>query len=188
MSKLTFERRLNKSLVMKNIRNLILFAALISFIACQGPYHKSEKKPVKIGLKDAIAKNNSKDDADSAEPKEDIEETATLDNKGVGPVENVEIGDGIDQAMADAGKETFNTLCIACHKLEGRFVGPPLKDVTKFRSPEWIMNMILDPDKMLDEDPVAQALLDKYGAPMVNLGLSNDEAREVLEYFRSLQE
>lgn len=45
--------------------------------------------------------------------------------------------------------------------------------------------MILDPDTMLQEDPVAIALLEEYIAPMANMGLTEDEAREVLEYLRT---
>lgn len=164
------------------IKNVLLFVPLFFFLACQGPYHKPEKKPLKIGIQDL----SSVDEGEAVEDEgESIEDVPTLDNKGVGPIENVELGDDIDQAMADAGEETFNTFCIACHQLETRMVGPALKDVLKLRSPEWTMNMILDPDTMLSDDPVAKELLDIYGAPMANLGLTEDQARELIEYFRT---
>ncbi len=166
---------------MRIIKNLLLFTPLFFFLACQGPYHKDEKKPIKIGIQElAVVEEEGE-----AEEKESMTETPTLDNKGVGPITEVEISDDINQDMAAAGETTFNTLCIACHQMESRTVGPPLGKVTKMRSPEWIMNMILDPDAMLDEDPVAIALLEEYIAPMANLGLSEEEAREVLEYLRT---
>jgi hypothetical protein len=55
------------------------------------------------------------------------------------------------------------------------------------RSPEWIMNMILNPEQMVKEDPIAQQLLVEYNmAPMANQGLTEDQARKIVEYFRTL--
>ena len=47
--------------------------------------------------------------------------------------------------------------------------------------------MILDPEKMVKEDPVAMELLKRYLAPMANQSLTDDEARKILEYFRTLE-
>ena len=56
------------------------------------------------------------------------------------------------------------------------------------RSPEWVMNMILDPEKMIKEDPLARELLIEFnGSPMANQNLSEEDARAVLEYFRTLK-
>ena len=47
--------------------------------------------------------------------------------------------------------------------------------------------MILDPEKMVQEDPIAkQLLIDFNGSPMANQNLTDEEARAVLEYFRTL--
>lgn len=173
---------------MRNIRNLLLFVALFSFLACQGPYDKPEKKPVKIGLAAKRAKKIQQEKDKEKGEVQKAEDMVTLDNKGVGPIDHVDIPDEINQDMAAAGKETFNTMCIACHKLKQRFVGPALSDVLSFRSPEWVMNMILDPGKMLEEDPVAKQMLEEYGAPMANLGLSKEQARELVEFFRTTKE
>ena len=49
------------------------------------------------------------------------------------------------------------------------------------------MNMILNPDGMLKEDPIAQALLKEYNnAIMLNQNLSEEDARAVAEYLRTL--
>ena len=49
------------------------------------------------------------------------------------------------------------------------------------------MNMILNPDVMVQEDPIAKKLLmENNGSPMANQNLTNEEARAVLEYFRTL--
>ena len=56
------------------------------------------------------------------------------------------------------------------------------------RSPEWTMNMILNPEEMVKKDPLAKELLIKFnGSPMANQNLTEDEARQVLEYFRTLK-
>ena len=50
------------------------------------------------------------------------------------------------------------------------------------------MNMILDPEGMVNNDPLAKQLLLEYnGSPMANQNLTEDEARSILEYFRTLQ-
>ena len=49
------------------------------------------------------------------------------------------------------------------------------------------MNMILNPDVMVNEDPLAKDLLMEFnGSPMANQNLTEDEARAILEYFRTL--
>lgn len=102
---------------------------------------------------------------------------------GVGPVKKVELGP-LDPAKAKAGAAVFETKCSACHKFEERYVGPPLKGVTQRRTPEWIMNMILNPEEMCREDPEARKLLGEYMVQMTFQNVSQDEARNILEYFR----
>lgn len=92
----------------------------------------------------------------------------------------------IDAALAAQGEADYTTRCTTCHKLDERYVGPPLRDVLTRRSPGWVMNMILAPDKMIVTDPEAQALLAEYSIPMTNQNLTEDEARAILEYLRQL--
>lgn len=109
------------------------------------------------------------------------------DNKGIGPVKNVTLGETVDQAMADAGAVIYKEKCTACHKPDKRFIGPAPKGILERRTPEWIMNMILNPEQMVKEDPIAKQLLMDYNlSPMANQNLTEDEARKVLEYFRTL--
>ncbi len=116
----------------------------------------------------------------------EVEQTAEATvNKGIGPVENLEMA-AIDDAMASKGEVTFNTKCTACHTMDSKVIGPPLAGVTERRSPEWIMNLVLNPTEMLAKDDDAKALLEEYNnVPMAPLGLTEDEAREVLEYLRT---
>lgn len=90
----------------------------------------------------------------------------------------------IDAELAALGEADFTTRCTTCHRMGERYVGPDLADVVDRRSPEWIMNMILAPDKMIVADADAQALLAEYSVPMTNQNLTHDEARAILEYLR----
>jgi hypothetical protein len=110
-----------------------------------------------------------------------------LDNKGVGPITSVTWNDEIDTELAAKGEEKYNAICTACHMAEQRMIGPALKGVYDRRSPEWVMNMILNPDGMLKEDPIAKALLKEHNnAIMLNQNLSEEEARAVAEYLRTM--
>ena len=109
-------------------------------------------------------------------------------NHGVGPVNSFSLPEEIDQALADKGAEIYESKCTACHKPDKKFIGPAPKDILSRRTPAWIMNMILAPDKMVLEDPIAKKLLIEFnGSPMANQGLSEEDARAVLEYFRTLK-
>jgi mono/diheme cytochrome c family protein len=103
--------------------------------------------------------------------------------KGVGPITNLELA-ALDPELAATGEETFIVKCSACHKMDDRYVGPPLRDVTQRRTPEFVMNMILNPEGMVAEHPEVRALLAQYAVPMANQNLTEDDARAVLEYLR----
>ena len=125
---------------------------------------------------------------DAPPPKKMVEKAVDpMENKGIGPVSSVTIAAEIDQAMADEGKAIFNKLCTACHKVTKKFIGPSPKDILNRRSPEWVMNMIMNPDEMTQKDPIAkQLLIEANGAPMANQNVSEEDARKLLEYFRTL--
>lgn len=134
--------------------------------------------------------SDAKDSETKDENTTNKEETVSndpMENKGIGPVTTVTLGD-IDQKMADEGKSVFDVKCVACHKMGEKFVGPNLEGVTTRRTPEWIMNMILNPTEMVAKDPIAKQLLGEMnGAQMANQNLTEAEARSILEYFRSHQ-
>ncbi len=166
---------------MKNfLKGLLLIIFTVSLANCGGGEEKKEKPSLKIGEK----KESKKDDT----KKSDGDVTYDLSNKGVGPITSIELPETIDDAMVAAGAETYKTKCTACHKLGKKFIGPAPNGVLKRRSPEWIMNMILDPEGMVKNDPDAKALLIEYnGSPMANQSLTEEEARNILEYFRTLE-
>lgn len=103
-------------------------------------------------------------------------------SKGVGPIQSLTIGD-LDPALAAKGEKIYSGTCAACHKMDARYVGPALAGVTKRRTPEWIMNMIMNPTGMTQSDPTAKALLGEYMTQM-SVITSEEDARAVLEYFR----
>ncbi len=109
-----------------------------------------------------------------------------LEDKGIGPIKSVELAAEINQTMVAEGKELFKGKCSACHKVSKRFIGPAMKGVLKRRSPEWTMNMILNPDEMVKKNPIAKKLLMEYSAPMANQSLTEEQARNILEFFRTL--
>jgi cytochrome c5 len=93
----------------------------------------------------------------------------------------------VDHPMAEKGKTTYDVKCQACHSLgENRIVGPGWKGIMTKRKPEWIMNMIMNTEAMLSEDPEAQKMLEQCLVRMPDQNLTMDEARQVLEYMRTL--
>lgn len=105
--------------------------------------------------------------------------------RGEGKFDKVDLGATLDVAMADAGQKISEVKCTSCHKLtDEKLVGPGWKGVTERRTPEWIMNFITNPDPMIDKDPEVQAQLEICLVRMPNQGVSDDEARQILEYMR----
>ena len=114
-------------------------------------------------------------------------ERVVLDAKGIGPIKSVTISEKIDPDMVSIGKEFFDTKCISCHLADSKLVGPAPKGILSRRSPEYIMNMMLNPEEMIKKDPLAKELLEEFkGVPMIDQGLNEKEARAILEYFRTL--
>lgn len=113
--------------------------------------------------------------------------TIDLQNKGIGPIDSIAISEEIDVDMARLGKELYTQKCIACHKVGSTFIGPPPNGILERRTPEWVMNMILNPEEMLQNDSLAKALFMEFdGQLMTNQNVAVEEARAMLEYFRTL--
>lgn len=105
--------------------------------------------------------------------------------RGSGKFTTVDLGGGLNTKFADAGKTIYDLKCSACHKLTGeKLVGPGWLGVTTRHQPVWIMNFVTNTDEMIDKDPKAQALLQICMVRMPNQHLSDDDARNVLEFMR----
>jgi cytochrome c len=105
--------------------------------------------------------------------------------RGAGNFTHVDLGPLPDPKLVAGGKNVYELKCSACHKLTGeKLVGPGWLGVTQRRRPEWIMNFVTNTDEMIDKDPHAQALLQICMVRMPNQHLSDDDARDVLEFMR----
>ncbi len=132
-------------------------------------------------------KSNSNSNSENVSPDTEVEADATSydPNRGIGKHSSVDLGAGLDQALAAEGQKIADVKCLSCHKLtDERLVGPGWKGVSERKAPQWIMNFITDPDPMIDKDPELQAQLEICLVRMPNQSLKDDEARAILEYMR----
>lgn len=161
---------------MKTRSSVLLIVLAIILASCGGEKSKSKVPTPKPQVVKKVTK------------KVPASQRVDLSGEGVGEIHGMELTGEIDQTMAKEGEELFKLKCTACHKTDKKFIGPALKGVLSRRSPSWVMNMILDPEKMVKNDPLAKDLLVEYnGSPMANQGLTKEEARAILEYFRTLK-
>ncbi len=151
----------------KNLTLLLVMS--LAILSCGG---NSEKQEIE------------KDDAKVAN---EVDPNDWRTNKGIGPITKVSLSEEVSDELANTGKAVFELKCSACHKTDKRYIGPPPQNILERRTPEWVMNMILNPGGMVAEDPIAKQLLVEYnGTPMANQNLTEEEARAILEYFRTL--
>lgn len=105
---------------------------------------------------------------------------------GIGPVtEQINIDEEeFDPELITKGRDIYEMKCEMCHNMEGRMVGPELGDVMERRSPEFVMNFILNPSGMVREHPEGQRLLQEYMTAMPYQNVKEDEARAIVEFLR----
>ena len=166
---------------MKSALKFITLTIALLALSCGGG-GEEQKESSKVKLK----KQNTEKKADVKTTKASA--TIDLTNKGVGPITSVSIPAEIDQSMVAQGKDVFDKMCTACHRAGKKFIGPAPDGIMERRTPEWVMNMILDPEGMVKNDPLARELLIEFnGSPMANQNISEDDARAIIEYFRTLK-
>ena len=167
---------------MKATLKLITVLFITLLVSCGG---KEEKKKEKFSYqKKAVTEQTTtpKTEKTLASKKVDLE------NKGVGPIKSVDLSAAVNQEMVAHGADVYKKMCTACHRTDRKFVGPAPTGILKRRSPEWVMNMILNPEQMVKEDALAKDLLKEFnGAPMVNQHLTEEDSRAIFEYFRTLK-
>lgn len=167
------------------MKKIILPFALLSislgFVSCGGGGSEEapkEEKKVQMNMDAAASPKTETASADVGDP---------MTNMGIGPVSSVELGE-LDQAMAAEGQKLYEEYCTACHKIDKKFVGPSPKGILDRRTPEWVMNMILNPEEMIQKDPLAkQVMIESNMAVMANQNMTEEQARKILEYFRTLK-
>lgn len=157
---------------MKKAYVVCLIGFLIAFTVACGSNSTSEKS----------SEDSNSTTSTSGEEGSDV---AKYDPKrGEGKFTDVKLGP-LDASKAELGSGIFKVKCAPCHKLtDERLVGPGWKGVTERNSPEWIMNFITNPDAMIDVDPKLQTQLEICLVRMPNQSLSDDDARNLVEYMR----
>lgn len=105
---------------------------------------------------------------------------------GIGPVtEDVPVA-AIDPNKVTAGEQLFIKKCATCHYLDMKKTGPPLRDVTKRRSREYVLNQVLNPEQMGKLHPDGRKLVAQYAQYMTIQGITRDNATDLLEFLRSV--
>jgi mono/diheme cytochrome c family protein len=105
--------------------------------------------------------------------------------RGEGKFKTIELGASLDTMMASTGGKVYAVKCSGCHKItEEKLVGPGWKGVTSRHAPVWIMNFVTNTDAMLNKDPKAQAQLEICLVRMPNQNLTDEDARNLLEFMR----
>ena len=129
--------------------------------------------------------NNEKANEESSEaPQSMVTEEPKDDGQGIGKFKNITLA-ALDEKLAEQGKVVFEAKCVACHRTTNqKIVGPGLLGVTEKRQPAWIMNMITNPVEMTQKDPAAKDLLAEHLTQMTFQDVSDDQAKQILEYLR----
>lgn len=166
---------------MKLIFKFLIVFATISLMNCGG---KEEKKKEGFSYEKQAPTETTETNTEVVLASKKVD----LTNKGIGPVKSVTLNPEIDQALATHGADVYKQMCTACHRPDKKFIGPAPIGILERRTPEWVMNMILNPDEMVQKDPLAKELLMEFnGSPMANQNLTEADARAVLEYFRTIK-
>lgn len=104
---------------------------------------------------------------------------------GIGPITTEIKLDAVSADAATRGKQTFIQKCATCHYLDQRKTGPALRDITKRRSPEYVMNQILNPEQMGKLHPDGKQMVAQYAQFMTIQGITPEMARDLLDFLRS---
>ena len=101
-----------------------------------------------------------------------------------GKIKEVAMDPVPNAVLVEKGQRVFDVTCTSCHKYSERYVGPGLGGVTHRRTPEFVMNMILDTETMLEQDDTVKCMLLEYLLKMPNMQIDETDARNVLEHLR----
>ena len=98
---------------------------------------------------------------------------------------NMEATNTPTEPAAVQGKQAFESKCLACHSVgQGKKLGPDIAGVTKRRTDDWLIRWLKAPDKMLETDADAKAMLkEANNIPMPNQNLTDAEIKQYLGYF-----
>ena len=167
---------------------VIMKYAITLFIALAGIMVLSQcssKEPQET--KESTPKIEQKDPAPTPPASEKAEEGETVGDE-IPEIPAIQLAENIDEALANSGAAVFNTKCGICHKPTERFIGPAPQGILERRDPNWIMKVIMYPELMQKQDPIIKQLVKEYnGAVMPNQNITFEEARSVIEYYRTIE-
>ena len=128
---------------------------------------------------------NSSESAPESMVSDDASPYDPTRGEGKFSADNVKLDPTVDEKLAEVGAAIQSVKCGACHKLtDEKLVGPGWKGITHRRTPHWIMNFITNPDPMIDKDPEVQSQLEICLVRMPNQSLTDEDARNLLEFMR----
>lgn len=160
---------------MKKLKFMGIFAFVLLLFSCGGDKKPDTEKGADTETTEVVSGASGSVSSSEYDPK-----------RGAGKWDesNVDVSK-FDPVMAEAGKKVVDVKCTSCHKTtDEKLVGPGWKGVTTRQTPQWIMNFITNPDPMIDVDPELQKQLEICLVRMPNQGLTDTEARQVLEFMR----
>lgn len=139
------------------------------------------------GSSESNTSSNTESTSDQSSNTASSENPSYDPNRGLGKFTSVDLGARLDAKLAESGESVYGVKCSSCHKTTTeKLVGPGWEGVTQRRKPEWIMNFITNPDPMIDKDPELQAQLELCLVRMPNQNVTDQEAREILEFMRKV--
>lgn len=104
----------------------------------------------------------------------------------MGRKENSASDSAVQNAVADSlpGQALYIKACAACHTIGGgKRIGPDLEGLSTRRNRVWIVNYLMAPERMrAQKDPIAVELAASYSARMPTLGLSENDAADLIGY------
>ena len=166
---------------MKKVYLLPLLALTLLMFSCAGDTEKVTEEVTKEI--DVVEEEIAEEVVEEVK-----EEITTLTNVGIGPITELKLDGDIDEAIAKKGEDLYSSKgCTSCHNPTMTIIGPAPEGIFERRNPAWVMNMILNPTEMLAEDEDAKALLIEYNnIPMTQIEITQEDARAIVEYFRTI--
>ncbi len=111
------------------------------------------------------------------------------------PVVSVNPDFKVDQVKAQAGGEVYRQkACFVCHALgqmkgNARGPAPDLAGVVERRDLDWLKRFLTDTEKMLEADPIANALYEQYNrTKMPNMRLTEEQIEALTHYLQQQTE
>ena len=117
--------------------------------------------------------------------------------KGSGPAPVVSVNPDfkVDVAKAQLGGEVYRQkACFVCHTIgamsgNARGPAPDLAGVVERRQIDWLQRFLTDTEKMLESDPIANALYEQYlRQKMPNMRLTEEQIENLTHYLQQQTE